>query len=394
MKVNRGAKSRILIFYDFFPPAFKGGGIIRSVFNLSKLLSDYHEVFVFTSDSDLGDSLPLEVNSNTWIQYSSNLEVFYASKEFQSLTKIYHIVGSLKPNVIYINGIFTPKFSLYPLLVGRVINFSPLWVIEPRGMLQKGALAIKPIKKKIYLFVFKNLGFHKKIKWQATDHQEETDIKRVFGSDCRIDLASNIPEIHTSANFNLDKKEKSLSIVFLALISPVKNLKRLIDLLNQIPDYYSIRMDIYGPVKDLSYWDQCVKSIEKSPPHVVIYYKGELEPSDVNQVIKNYHLFSLLTLGENFGHSIFESLNAGTPVIISNKTPWRDLDKYNAGWDMDLNDENKIVSLFLKIADMDQNAYKKLRIGARNHAERYILENDFKKQYENLFELSCNSNNQ
>lgn len=392
--IERVLKSKILICYDFFPPAFKGGGIIRSVFNLSEFLTEFCEVYVFTSDSDLGASSKLNVSPNTWVDYAPDLKVFYSDKTQQSLMGVYQIMNHVKPDVIYLNGVFTPRFSLIPLLIFKFLNVPPLLVIAPRGMLAEGALSIKPLKKKLYLFVFKQLGFHRKMKWQATSQQEILDISRVFGSNCSIEMASNIPEINTSAFFDLEKHEKSLTIVFLALISPVKNLKYLIDLVNQIPEPYSISLDIYGPVKDSYYWEECINAIKLSPRHIQISYKGELEPSEVNKVLGRYHLFSLLTLGENFGHSIFESLNAGTPVVISNKTPWKDLDKYEAGWDMDLNEGARIVRLFLEIADMDQNAYPKFRIGARNHANRFIEETDFKKQYGNLFEISCKSNNQ
>jgi glycosyltransferase involved in cell wall biosynthesis len=381
-------KPKILIFYDFFPPAFRGGGIIRSVFNLSEFLSDFCEVYVFTSNSDLGESLKLKVESNSWIEFAPDLNVFYSNRTTQNLKGIYQLINSVKPDVIYLNGVFTPKFSLFPLLNGKFLSFSPLWVMAPRGMLQKGALSIKPSKKKIYLFILKHLRVLSKIKWQATDSQEEIDIKRIFGSDCSIETASNIPNFHVSTNLKLQKKEKELNIVFLALISPVKNLKYLIDILNQIEDSYSIKLAIYGPIKDALYWEECQKSISNSPVHIKISYRGELQSPKVNEVLREYHLFSMLSLGENFGHSIFESLIAGTPVLISDRTPWKELDKYNAGWDVSLNDSDKIKSLILEIANLDQSAYDKFRKGAKIHADRYIQENDFKKQYQKLFELT------
>jgi glycosyltransferase involved in cell wall biosynthesis len=381
-------KPKILIFYDFFPPAFRGGGIIRSVFNLSDFLTEFCEVYVFTSDFDLGESSKLEVESNSWVEFAPDLKVFYSDTTTQNLRGIYQLINSVKPDVIYLNGVFTPKFSLFPLLVGKFLIFSPLWVIAPRGMLQQGALSIKPLKKKIYLSILKHLRVLSKIKWQATDSQEEIDIKRIFGSNCRIESALNIPNFHVSTNLELQKKEKQLSIVFLALISPVKNLKYLIDILNQIEDSYSIKLAIYGPVKDALYWGECQKAIKNSPAHIKISYRGELQSSKVNEVLREYHLFSMLSLGENFGHSIFESLIAGTPVLISDRTPWKELDKYNAGWDVSLNDSDKIKSLILEIANLDQCAYDKFRKGAKIHADLYIQENDFKKQYQKLFDLT------
>lgn len=42
------------------------------------------------------------------------------------------------------------------------------------------------------------------------------------------------------------------------------------------------------------------------------------------------------TFNENYGHAIVESFVAGLPVVISDRTPWRNLEKINAGWDIPL----------------------------------------------------------
>ena len=37
----------------------------------------------------------------------------------------------------------------------------------------------------------------------------------------------------------------------------------------------------------------------------------------------NFDLFTFPTRGENFGHVIPEALSAGTPIILSDQTPWQ-----------------------------------------------------------------------
>ena len=51
-------KLRILIFIDWYIPAFKAGGPIRSVFNIVTQLSDVFEFYIITGDRDLGDLIP------------------------------------------------------------------------------------------------------------------------------------------------------------------------------------------------------------------------------------------------------------------------------------------------------------------------------------------------
>ncbi|MNF89332.1 Glycosyl transferases group 1 [compost metagenome] len=59
-------------------------------------------------------------------------------------------------------------------------------------------------------------------------------------------------------------------------------------------------------------------------------------PSEVQKVFSQYDLFFFPTRGENYGHVIAESLSVGTPVLLSDQTPWRDLEPQGLGWDISL----------------------------------------------------------
>jgi hypothetical protein len=82
-------------------------------------------------------------------------------------------------------------------------------------------------------------------------------------------------------------------------------LKYLIDILNQIEDSYSIKLAIYGPIKDALYWEEFQKSIENSPPNVEISYKGEVESSKVNAILGGYHFVTRDSLARNSSNSLF-----------------------------------------------------------------------------------------
>jgi glycosyltransferase involved in cell wall biosynthesis len=56
-------------------------------------------------------------------------------------------------------------------------------------------------------------------------------------------------------------------------------------------------------------------------------------------VFRQYDLFVFPTRGENFGHVIIESLSVGTPVLLSDRTPWR-ADPDGAIEVVDLGNEN------------------------------------------------------
>ena len=46
----------------------------------------------------------------------------------------------------------------------------------------------------------------------------------------------------------------------------------------------------------------------------------------------------LPTFAENYGHSIVEALSVGTPMLISDNSPWKNLQEKGFGWEISLNE--------------------------------------------------------
>ena len=60
------------------------------------------------------------------------------------------------------------------------------------------------------------------------------------------------------------------------------------------------------------------------------------DPESIKKYLVKSDLFISTSLNENYGHSIVEALSQGCPVLISDKTPWKQLEKFNAGADLPL----------------------------------------------------------
>mgnify|MGYP002395972794 CR=1 FL=1 len=371
---------KLLIIYDYFYPASKAGGIVRSLYNLSHLLAPENHVYVYTSNIDLdGSELPVE--NDKWVKLN-NVLVYYALEPNKD--SFYYLIEDIMPEMIYFSGIFTPNFIFFPLLTIRRLNrINPKIVIAPRGMLQKGALSGKWFKKKIYLMLFKLFGLHKNIYWHATDETEVQDIQRIFGLNQVIKIAHNIPTFPLSYVNNTVKWPKRMNLVYLSLITSKKNLSFILELLSQVE--YDFSFDIYGPVKDHEFWQKCQNMIDES--NKAISYKGDVNPEIVFHILDNYHFFILPTNGENFGHAIFEALAAGVPVIISDQTPWRNLESKKAGWDIPLNQPERWLEVLEYAYHMDQEEYNQWSFGARRVAEQYMEEQNFEEQYGRLFSV-------
>ena len=112
-----------------------------------------------------------------------------------------------------------------------------------------------------------------------------------------------------------------LKIAFVSRITPKKNLLFALHLLSDIDLF--VKFIVYGPVRDKDYWDTCTVTASLLPDNVDFQYGGDLARDQVLGVLFHSDFLLFPTLGENFGHIIAESLSVGTPVILSEDTPWK-----------------------------------------------------------------------
>ncbi|GAB2680714.1 hypothetical protein GCM10027036_39000 [Flavihumibacter cheonanensis] len=375
----------ILIFSDWYAPGFKAGGPIQSCVNLVRYLSDQYCFFVVCGDRDLGDAQPYEnVPLDQWVNGLSGETIFYTDSRTLSRQKIRRIITELNPHAVYLNSMFSIPFTILPILVCWQLKNRPLVVLAPRGMLQAGALQLKASRKKIFLQLFRLLGWQQIIRFQATDAQELKDIRQHFPSASAL-IAENIPNRLPDGPPPATKEPGILNLVFISRIHPKKNLLFLLELLTEWPGKAQLTLDIYGDAGDPAYDSQCKSLAEQLPPGRVVRFMGPIENKLVFATLAAYHAFVLPTRGENFGHAIFEALETGKPVLISDQTPWRNLEAGNAGWDIPLDRKDRYWKALDQLAIMDQTAYNLWSAKARSLAQQYVEQAGFRTKYEELF---------
>lgn len=378
-------KKTILLFTDWYEPGFKAGGPIQSCKNIVKSLSQEYYFYIFTSDRDLGDTSAYKnIETDKWIQLSEGVQIWYASPNHLKSAVVRQIINQTQPHVVYLNSMFSPGFSLLPLWVLKSMNWPATTILAPRGMLNSSALLKKKWKKKIFLSLFSFTGISRKLFFHATDEQEQRDIQKRFGNKVNVILAENIPNAFDT--WNERKKEPGeLKCVFVSRIHPIKNLLFALKILRGLKGY-SVTFDVYGTIEDEKYFQKCEKATRDLDSRISVNFKGSLVHRDLFGVLQQYHLFFLPTYGENFGHVIFESLSAGCPVLISDKTPWNDIEKKNAGWALPLNNSERFVEKVRQVGNMDQETYNTRSRAAHDYANAYLASIDYKDKYFRLFQ--------
>jgi glycosyltransferase involved in cell wall biosynthesis len=377
-------KKKLLLFIDWFDPAYKAGGPIRSSVNFVKQMKSEYEIFVLTSDRDLNDIKPMNsIIADKWIDYVPGVKVFYASARNLRLANIKEQINEIRPDVVYLNSMFSKKFTIYPLWLKRANRISPKIILAPRGMLKNSALDFKRRKKRIFLSMLKWMKIPQLVTFHATDEREKQDVINHFGKDTRVETISNFPGAQDEFSPALEKMKGSLDILFIGRIHPIKGLDILLRVLKQVNQ--KIRLTVVGNPEDPAYLDVCKKLIQALPDEVTVTFTNEVPHDEVSHLIKQHHIFCLPTKGENFGHAIFESLAAGRPVLISDQTPWRNLKRYKAGWDLSLNDPAKFIEVIEECASMNEEQFNEWCEGAWQFCNSYIEASDTRQQYLKLF---------
>ncbi|MEQ8909272.1 MAG: glycosyltransferase [Vicingaceae bacterium] len=376
------SKIRVVIFIDWFYPAYKAGGPIKSVYHIAENLSQEFEFYIVCSNQDLDGEI-LKVKFNQWSN-REHTHVIYLDKEHQSREHFQELFEEVEPQVIYYNNLFSFPFGIKALWQFR--NKKNIkQIIAPRGMLGAGALKIKAAKKRSFLNFAKIFLFRKELIWHASTEQEQREIKRAIGENAKVRVARNLsskPRKRELATTN--KKVGSLKLVFISRLSPKKNLLFLLELLQNLGELQNLCLDVYGPIEAGEYWHRCERLIKQDDR---ISYKGILKPTEIEGILTDYHFYVLPTLHENFGHSIAEAINAGVPVLLSEFTPWRNLAKHGVGFDLSLGNKPLWQEKIQELYALDHSSYEEMTKNAYEYALRNIVNSKSLIANQKLFQL-------
>lgn len=378
-------KKTILILTDWFEPGFKAGGPIQSCKNFVAALYQAYDLKIITSDRDQGDKEPYPgIVADTWIGQEKGVLLYYADRGKLTLAKLRRIMDDARPDYIYLNSMYSYSFTILPLWLKFRNKISASVVLAPRGMLHEGAMQFKSLKKKAFILFLNRLGVPHKLAFQATDEQEKKDIGKYFPSAGKVHLAANFPKMDLVTWRQVTKYPDELKCIFISRMAPKKNLYFLLKVLQDLDTNIRVALTLYGELEDLAYWKKCLSVIESLPSTISVKWLGPIPNHAVIEVLQQQHVFVLPTLGENFGHAIFEALLAGKPVLISDRTPWRELAREKVGYDLPL-ESGAFKKALTIMGGMDQSAYDEWSRAAFEYARKIQSSTSLIEEYRRIF---------
>ncbi len=409
------AKGKILVLMGYYLPGQEAGGPIRSIANVIATLGQEYRFRVVTRDRDISDRKPYPgVECDRWLQVG-NADVMYVRPGVRGLASIYRLLRALdQTTVLYLNSLLSQPFSILPILMRKfgLLRIKSV-VLAPRGECSPGALGLKALKKRCYLNSARWLGLYRDVLWHASSDFEANDIQRQFqkvskveaivapselkgGEEAGIEgeieianiiIASDIPAaLRDRGGSRHVKTPGRLSVVFVSRVSPMKNLQAALQAFDGVQG--DVTFDIYGPIEDAQYWEECQRTLTALPMNVRVRYRGTAKHESIAGTLLRYELFLLPSLGENFGHAICEALTVGLPVLISDRTPWRNLETAGVGWDISLNEPKRFREILQRCIDGDDAWYSAMSVRASRYAIDYCSAPEFINANRKLFDHS------
>ena len=377
-------KSKVLIFIDWFLPGDKAGGPIRSCANLMDYLGNDFDFSVVTRDTDYTEIKSYSgITSDAWNILPDGKRVYYISANQLNKETISKLLSEEKYDVVYLNGIWSQAFTAWPMKQLKKSKFKGKVIVAARGMLAPSALAIKETKKKMYLYFIKWRNDFLNVIFHASNLQEASDIRKAIGDKNQIVIAGNLPRKISESTQHTSKSSGKLRIISVARIAPEKNTLFAIEVLSKVN--VAVEADFYGPVYSEEYWKECKAATEKLPSNVKLNFMGPIPSENILNTLAKYDLFFLPTRGENFGHVILESLQAGTPVLISDQTPWNNLESLKVGWDLPLESQEQFVKTIEGMVNLQIEEFKKLSENAIRFSEDYATSEKLIEENKKLF---------
>lgn len=373
---------RILIITGRYLPGYRDGGPVRSLVNLTETFGNNYDFHIMCLDRDHGDTAPypgIKVNEYNAVGNAKVLYVHHFSEKA--------VLGAASDaDVVYVCGPYNDYARIAMRLKKTGQIKSPLYVAS-MGSFSKEAYRIKGAKKRLFITYMKLAGMFDNVIWSVTSEKEEEELKAIVGKDSRCVIAADLPRAGVTGHAHT-KVPCELKLVFISRISRKKNLLTIPEILEMVSDEHNISLDIYGRGEDMDYLHECMERLDGTKRRHPLFsweYKGEADSDRVPGIFADYDAFLFPTLGENYGHVIAESLASGCIPVISDTTPWMDLNEKGCGYVCPYDDPSAFAEaidelLYMNDEDIDimrQRCYEYIRAvneqSVRNSGYRRIF---------------------
>lgn len=329
-----------VIIPSFYPAVVYGGWVFSSFNTCKELAALGTECYVSTTNDNGKNALPPVEKS--YKKLFDNIFVKYYKqniKERFSLSMVSGLYKDIKGcDIVHVQGIFSapsPLGLFFANLLGKKT------ILSPHGCLGEWCLSDGSSSfKRPYLYFFIRPFAHK-ITWHVTSDQEEQEVKALYPKAKTIIIPNGIyaeefaqPNRLSRADF-IEKYTgitncQNKVIISMARLHKKKGLDILIDAFTlTLKTHPQTTLLIAG--EDFGEGTALMAQIERLQLKNKVFLVGQIEGQERVDFFANADLFALSSHNENFGLVYAEAMAAGTPILASTNTPWKEVEDLGIG---------------------------------------------------------------
>lgn len=371
LKTKQNKKIKILLIVGGFYPGKKYGGIVTSRLNFCEALKSRFDIYVLTTDHDYNSNQKYENIGSDWNNYRG-YRVKYINDKMFTNSCIKSIIDYVEPSIIYFSGTITSYFKFNHCAIKYACKKNIPCLVSPDGDLGQNALRIKTLKKRFAIFLCKFLKVFKKVFFYVTSKEEKINLSSLLKiKEANIYEGTNI-SYPITPRLPIVKNANSLRTVYSSRIHPQKNLLFILQSFSKFRGL-DITLDIYGEIEDSNYWKMCCSLMKNNKN---IRYLGLLDCNSAREVYKSYDCLLMPTLGDNYSHTVEESIMSGCPVVLTKGvTPWDSIDG-KAGFLFEKNSCEGFENIIFMLYAMDSIRYNDLEKSTQQYADAFLNPGD------------------
>jgi len=385
---------RVLFAAPAYKPAWRLGGPVLSVSSLAEaLVRRGHEVTVFTSDSNLDQTLevptgrPVDVDGvQVWYfrrwQPLRRLfpSVSYVSKSIGFLYSP-HMAEALDRTVPSVEVVHTHLPFNYPTYAAARAAFAhrkPLFYHQ-RGVLDPDHLKFRALKKMLYLRLVERHLLRRATTLIALTEDEVLSYKRL-----EVDIPCRVIPNGIDANaYAISRRPAALDplgiepgrkvILFLGRIHPTKGADRLLEAFIRVHTAFHDAVLVLAGPDEFGLEASLRQRADALLRTRRVIFPGMVNGSLKSELLARADLFCLPSSAEGFSLAVLEAMASGTAVLLSPTCHFPEVERVGAGVVSDTSPSALASALERLLPDRDALA-RMGRAGAALVAERYSVD--------------------